>query len=116
VVKKFAISPEIYCLLIRVFVVSERSSTTTTFTSRLEAAGLQVHNIMRDGNCMFASIAHQLQLCGIKKSAAQVRQDIVDFIAGNPVLVCVGLYFLVVNKLLSETQTYTHFASGGILL
>ena len=73
--------------------ISERSSATTVFTSRLDAAGLEVHKVMRDGNCMFASISHQLQLCGIHKSAAQVRQEIVDFIAGNPVLVSLSPLF-----------------------
>jgi len=74
--------------------VSERSSATTVFTSRLDAACLEVHKVARDGNCMFHSISHQLRLCGIDKSAAQVRQEIVDFIAGNPVLVCLHYFYV----------------------
>jgi hypothetical protein len=69
-------------------VVLGRSLAKTSFQSRLSAAGLEVHDIARDGNCMFASISHQLRFFGIDKSAAQVRHEIVDFIAGNPVLVC----------------------------
>jgi hypothetical protein len=72
--------------------VSVRSSATNVFTSRLDVAGLEVHKVARDGNCLFASISHQLQLCGIDKSASQVRQEIVDFIAGNPILVCLHYF------------------------
>jgi hypothetical protein len=95
---------------------SERSTiTTTTFTSRLESVGLQVDNIARDGSCMFASVAHQLELRGINKSAAQVRQDIVDFISGNPTVVCEGVYFIA-RLDLNTMSAGGHFSSGDNII
>ena len=62
-------------------------SKCTPFARRLQELGLEICEIPCDGNCMFASLSHQLNFCGIEKSPSEVRRDIVNVIATNPTLV-----------------------------
>lgn len=61
----------------------------------LATEGFQLIAIPRDGNCLFSSIASQLQMFNISTSASDVRQQIVEFISDNPVMVTAYMYLVI---------------------
>ena len=47
------------------------------------AHGMKVQTTPSDGNCLFSAISLHLILCGINKSAATVRTELVSFMSQN---------------------------------
>jgi len=45
--------------------------------------GLRVHNVPRDGNCLFTSVAYQLQSVGNDVNESSLRQMVVDYLSGH---------------------------------
>lgn len=64
-------------------------SIDASFDEILKSRGLRLHEVPADGNCHFESIAYHLRHCGIKISAADVRQQVVEYIRKNPTLVTI---------------------------
>ena len=61
--------------------------TVDKLRTTLRTEGFELVEIPRDGNCLFSSIASQLQMSQIPATAATVRHQIVEFIRQNPVMV-----------------------------
>ena len=45
--------------------------------------GLRIHNVPRDGNCLFTSVAYQLQSVGNDVNESSLRQMVVDYLSGH---------------------------------
>ena len=45
--------------------------------------GLRVHNVPRDGNCLFTSVAYQIQSVGNDVNESSLRQLVVDYLSGH---------------------------------
>jgi hypothetical protein len=69
----------------------------TDSSSSWKFTGFDIINVPMDGNCMFASIAHQLYALAIDtelRTANDVRTEVVNFLRADSSLaasICVGL-------------------------
>jgi len=60
-------------------------NTVDKLRTTLATEGFQLVEVPRDGNCLFSSIASQLQMFHIPASATTVHHQVVEFICQNPI-------------------------------
>jgi len=79
--------PVMFVILSLLMPVQTPSDPVSHYADVLESFardhGLRVHNVPRDGNCLFTSVAYQLQSVGNDVNESSLRQMVVDYSSGQ---------------------------------
>jgi acid stress-induced BolA-like protein IbaG/YrbA len=63
--------------------LSDDDSRPNVATAINEFKGFKTFQTAGDGNCLFASLSHQLASFNVIRSHQQIRQELVDYIQNN---------------------------------